>query len=216
MVSIYLHRRQNLLHHTPTQGEISLIQRKDYTYMEGGVGKQDNSQCISSWHHLQCLVWGRLRKLWAADLCAQISEEEYQSCDPNLEKQKPMIKLITSAKDIDSFISICQIQGRMKMNESHIRRKWPLWMTSCPASWPSLMSPMIRSTHHGTNTKKILWMNTLGVSSSCRNYASRGLPLHMHLRAAELIFMFYSMLNVGFVIMTFVGATHEPPDGMIT
>ena len=133
-----------------------------------------------------------------------------------LGKQKLMLKLITSARDIDSFISICQIQGRMKMNESHIRRKWPLWMTSCPASWPSLMSPMIRSTHHGTNTKKILEMNTLGVSSSCMNYASGGLPLHIHLRATELIFMFYSMFNVGFVAMTFFGATRELPDGMFT
>ena len=59
-------------------------------------------------------------------------------------------------------------------------------------------------------------MNMLGVSSSCMNYASRGLPLHMHLRAAELIFMFYGMLNVGFVAMTFFGATCELPNGMFT
>ena len=110
-----------------------------------------------------------------------------------------MIKLITSARDIDSFISICQIQGKMKMNESHTRRKWPLWMTSSLASWPCLTSPMIQSARHGTNTEKILEMNTLGVSSSCMNYASGGLPLHTHLRAAELIFMFYGMLNIGFV-----------------
>jgi len=79
----------------------------------------------------------------AVDLCAQISAEEYQRYDPNLGKQKPMIKLVTSARDIDSFISICPIQGMMKMNESHTRRKRPLWMTSSPASWPSLMSPTI-------------------------------------------------------------------------
>ena len=59
-------------------------------------------------------------------------------------------------------------------------------------------------------------MNTLGVSSSCMNYALGGLPLHMHLHAAELIFMFYGMLNVGFVTMTFFGATYELPDGMFT
>ena len=78
------------------------------------------------------------------------------------------------------------------------------------------MSPTIRLARHGTNTEKILEMNTLGVSSSCMNYASGGLPLHTHLRAAKLIFMFYGMLNVGFVAMTFFGATHELPDGMFT
>jgi len=56
----------------------------------------------------------------------------------------------------------------------------------------------------------------LGVSSSCMNYASRGLPLHMHLRAAELIFMFYGMLNVDFIAMTFFGATRELLDCMFT
>ena len=30
-----------------------------------------------------------------------------------------MIKLITSARDIDSFISICKVQGMMKMKEPH-------------------------------------------------------------------------------------------------
>ena len=43
-----------------------------------------------------------------------------------------------------------------------------------------------------------------------------GLPLHMLLRTAELIFMFYGMLNIGFVAMTFFRATHELPDGMFT
>ena len=102
------------------------------------------------------------------------------------------------------------------MNESHTRRKRPLWMTSSPASWPSLTSPMIRSAHHGTNTEKILEMNTLGVLSSCMNYASRGLLLHMHLHTTKLIFMFYGMLNIGFITMTFFGATRELPDGMFT
>ena len=102
------------------------------------------------------------------------------------------------------------------MNESHTRGKQPLWMTSFPASWPSLTSRMIRLAHHGTNTKKILEMNTLGVSSSCMNYASGGLPLHMHLCTTKLIFMFYGMLNIGFVAMTFFRATHELPDGMFT
>ena len=59
-------------------------------------------------------------------------------------------------------------------------------------------------------------MNTLGVSSSCMNYTSGGLPLHTHLRAAELIFMFYDMLNIGFVAMAFFGATRELPNGMFT
>jgi len=131
-------------------------------------------------------------------------------------KQKPMIKLITSARDINLFISICQIQGRMKMNESHTRRKRPLWMTSSLASWTSLTSRMIRSAHHGTNTEKILEMNTLGVLSSCMKYASGGLPLHTHLRAIDLIFMFYGMLNIGFIAMTFFGATRELPNGMFT
>jgi len=48
------------------------------------------------------------------------------------------------------------------------------------------------------------------------NYASRGLPLHTHLHAVELIFMFYGMLNVGFIAMTFFGATRELPNGMFT
>ena len=48
------------------------------------------------------------------------------------------------------------------------------------------------------------------------NYASGGLPLHTHIRATELIFMFYGMLNIGFVAMTFFRATHELPDGMFT
>ena len=43
-----------------------------------------------------------------------------------------------------------------------------------------------------------------------------GLSLHTHLRAIELIFMFYGMLNIGFVAMTFFGATRELPDGMFT
>ena len=59
-------------------------------------------------------------------------------------------------------------------------------------------------------------MNTLGVSSSCMNYASGGLPLHTHLRAAELIFMFYGMLNVDFIAMKFFGETRELLDGMFT
>ena len=102
------------------------------------------------------------------------------------------------------------------MNESHTRRKRPLWMTSSPASWPSLTSQMIQSAHHRTNIEKILEMNTLDVPSSCMNYASGGLPLHTHLHAVELIFMFYGMLNVDFVAMTFFGATRELPDGMFT
>ena len=48
------------------------------------------------------------------------------------------------------------------------------------------------------------------------NYASGGLPLHTHLRAAELIFMFYRMLNIGFIAMMFFVATCELPDGMFT
>ena len=48
------------------------------------------------------------------------------------------------------------------------------------------------------------------------NFASGGLPLRTHLHAAKLIFMFYDMLNVGFVAMTFFGATRELPDGMFT
>ena len=59
-------------------------------------------------------------------------------------------------------------------------------------------------------------MNTLDVPSSCMNYASGSLPLHTHLRAAELIFMFYRMLNIGFIAMMFFGATCELPDGMFT
>ena len=48
------------------------------------------------------------------------------------------------------------------------------------------------------------------------NYASGGLPLHTHLRATELIFMFYSMLNIGFVAMTFFRDTRKLPNGMFT
>ena len=48
------------------------------------------------------------------------------------------------------------------------------------------------------------------------NYVSRGLPLHTHLHTTELIFMFYDMLNIGFVTMMFFGATHELSDGMFT
>ena len=59
-------------------------------------------------------------------------------------------------------------------------------------------------------------MNTLGVWSSCMNYVSRGLPLHTHLHTTELIFMFYRMLNIGFIAMMFFGATCELPDGMFT
>lgn len=54
-------------------------------------------------------------------------------------------------------------------------------------------------------------MNTLGVSSSCINYALGGLLLHTHLRAAELIFVFCGMLDTGFIAMTFFVATRELP-----
>ena len=43
-----------------------------------------------------------------------------------------------------------------------------------------------------------------------------GLPLNTHLRAAELIFMLYGMLNIGFITMMFFEATHELPDGKFT
>ena len=39
---------------------------------------------------------------------------------------------------------------------------------------------------------------------------------HTHLCATKLIFMFYGMLNIDFVAMTFFGATHELLDGMFT
>ena len=48
------------------------------------------------------------------------------------------------------------------------------------------------------------------------NYTLGGLPLHMHLHAAELIFMFYGMLNIGFVAMMFFRDTHELLDGMFS
>lgn len=41
--------------------------------------------------------------------------------------------------------------------------------------------------------------NTLGVSSPCINHVSGGLPLYTRLLSAELIFVFYGMLDDGLV-----------------
>ena len=71
-----------------------------------------------------------------------------------ISKQKQMIKHITSAKDIGSFVTICQIQGKIKVKESHTRRKQPQLMTSSPASWPSLTSPTTRSACHRNQHQK--------------------------------------------------------------
>ncbi|XP_066361125.1 germin-like protein 5-1 [Miscanthus floridulus] len=67
-----------------------------------------------------------------------------------------------------------------------------------------------------TNSEKILGMSTLGVSISRINYASGGLnPPHTRPRAG-LIFILYGTLDVGFVAMTFFGATCELPDSALT
>ena len=68
----------------------------------------------------------------------------------------------------------------------------------------------------GTNAEKILEINTLGISSSCINYASGGLNPPRTRPRAGLIFILYGTLDVGFVAMTFFGVTCELLDGVLS
>ena len=53
-----------------------------------------------------------------------------------ISKQKPMIKHITSAKNIELFVTICQIQGKIKMKESHTKAK----ATTADDFFPSILA----------------------------------------------------------------------------
>ena len=53
------------------------------------------------------------------------------------------------------YSQLCRkIQGKIRMNESHTRRKRPPLMTSSPASSPSLMSLTIQSTRHRSQRRE--------------------------------------------------------------
>ncbi|XP_066310537.1 rhicadhesin receptor-like [Miscanthus floridulus] len=67
-----------------------------------------------------------------------------------------------------------------------------------------------------TNSEKILGMSMLGVSISRINYASRGLNPPRARPRVGLIFILYGTLDVGFVAMTFFGATGGLPDSVLT
>ena len=53
------------------------------------------------------------------------------------------------------YSQLCRkIQGKIRKNESHTRRKRPPLMTSSLASSPSLMSPTIQSAHHRSQRRE--------------------------------------------------------------
>ena len=55
----------------------------------------------------------------------------------------------------NQYSQLCRkIQGKIRMNESHTRRKRPPLTTSSPASLPSLMSPTIQSAHHRSQRRE--------------------------------------------------------------
>ena len=89
---------------------------------------------------------------------------------------------------------ICQIHGKVKVSGSRTRQKRSPLMISSPAAWPK---PNV--THNTiSSAEKIVEINTLGISSSCINYASGGLnPPH----SAELIFVLHGTIDVGFITM---------------